>query len=217
MVFPVESEDRTMRNLLMMSQDHARLVVEIFRRVLVMVEGLSKNNLNQLKSSLEEIEKLHKDSLALKRNMIKELHESGSVLMNREDLYRLISKSGELMDYIEGIGYRLHAMAERKWKIPKDMLEGLVKLSDAAFETLTKLRESLISLGFNSERAITLTRDVDEGERRVDAIYIDLEMKIVSSKADLHVILVMRDIIEQIELMIDTAEEEADMIRILAL
>jgi len=206
-----------MRNLLMMSQDHTRLVVETFRRILVMIEGLAKNDLNMLKSGLEDVEKLHKDSITLKRNMIKELHESGSMMINREDLYRLISKSGELMDYIEGIGYRIHAMAERKWRIPKDLQEGLATLSNVAFETLTKLRESLISLGYNSERAITLTREVDESEMRVDATYIDLVMKLVSSKSDIPVIFVMRDIIEQIELMIDAAEEEADLIRILAL
>ena len=40
MVFPIESEDRTMRNLLMLCQDHARLIVEAYRKVLAITDNL---------------------------------------------------------------------------------------------------------------------------------------------------------------------------------
>lgn len=217
MVFPVESEDRTMRNLLMLCQDHARLVVEVFRKVLVMIENLVNGYANELRERLEEIEKLHSDSLEIRRMMMKELYDTGGMLINREDLYRLFSKSGEGMDHIKGVGVRLWEIGDRRWKIPKEAGEGLVKMAAVAFETLTKLRESLISLGFDSQRAIVLTREVDEGERRVDAIYREVDLEIITSKAELPLILILRDIAEMIENMIDKAVEEADLIRIIAL
>ena len=46
MVFPVESEDRTMRNLLMLCQDHARLIVEAYRKILAMTDNLIKEDKN---------------------------------------------------------------------------------------------------------------------------------------------------------------------------
>jgi len=217
MVFPVESEDRTMRNLLMLCQDHSRLVVEVFRKVLVMIENLVKDNKYDLRSMLEEINKLHMDSLEVRRMMMKELHDTGGMLISREDLYRLFSKSGEAMDHIKGIGVRLWEIGEKRWKIPKAAGEGLVRMAEAAFETLTKLRESLLSLGFNSDRAIVLTRGVDEGERKVDSIYREVDLEIITSKVDLPLILILRDIAEMIENMTDKAEEEADLIRIIAL
>jgi len=217
MVFPVENEDRTMRNLLMLCQDHARLVVEMFRNVLLMVENLVKGDIEELSGSLEEVKKLHDSSLDIKRTMMKELADTGGMLMDREDLYRLITKSGEVIDYIEGIGVRLWEMCNWKWEIPPEMGEDLVKLAEAAFYTLTKLRESILSLGLNSFRAISLTRDVDDGERKVDSLYRALDLSIITSKVDLPLILLLRNVAEIIEKMVDRAREEADLIRILAL
>ncbi|MBS7630444.1 DUF47 family protein [Candidatus Bathyarchaeota archaeon] len=217
MVFPVESEDRTMRNLLMLSQDHMRLVIEMFRKVLVMIDGLKKGDYKMVDENFMEIGKLHADSLNLKRSILKELHESGGVLVNREDFYRLISKSRDLTDYIESIAYRIGAISSKRWKVPKEVLDGLVKISDASFQTLTRLRESLISLSFNAEKAIELTKDVDEGERTVDEIYRNLYMTLFTSKTELPIILSVKDVLEEFDLMIDAAEEEADLIRLLAL
>jgi uncharacterized protein Yka (UPF0111/DUF47 family) len=139
------------------------------------------------------------------------------MLVNREDFYRLISKSGEVMDHIKGIGIRLWEMAEKRWEIPKGTGEGLVTMTDVAFETLTKLRESLISLGFNSDKAVVLTREVDESERRMDSIYRAVDLEIITSKADLPLILILRDVVGMVENIVDKAKEEADLIRILAL
>ena len=170
MVFPVESEDRTLRNILMMCQDHARLVVEIYRKVLLMIDKLVKGD-TDVQDALVDIEKIQQESIQIKRNIMKELHESGSLLFNREDLYRLISTASIVIDHIESVGVLLAAIGERKWKIPSNLGVGLMEMSDSAFDTLIKLRESLISLGFNSERSLQLTAEVDEGERKVDGIH----------------------------------------------
>ena len=217
MVFPVESEDRTLRSLLMMCQDHARLVVEIYRKVLVMIDILVKGEAGDMRGELNEIERIQLESIEIKRNIMKELHESASMLFNREDLYRLISKAGEVIDLVESIGVRLWAIGERRWKVPDNIGEGLVKMADDAFNTLIKLRESLISLGFNSERSLRLTREVDEYERKVDSMHRQLELDIVTCNVDLPLILTLRDVSTKLEEMVDTAAEEADLIRILAL
>ena len=121
MVFPVESEDRTLRNLLMMCQDHARLVVEIYRKILIMIDILVKKDSTDLSDMLKEVEKIQLESIEIKRRILRELHESASVLFNREDLYRLISKAGEVIDHIESIGVRLWAIEQKKWKIPEQL------------------------------------------------------------------------------------------------
>lgn len=217
MVFPVESEDRALRSLLMLCQDHARLVVEVYRKVLVMIDALVKGENDDMRKMLDEVERLHAESRKIQRSIMKELHESGSILFNREDFYRLISKAGEVNDYIEAIGVRLWAIGEKKWTIPSNIGVGIIEMADAAFDTLVKLRESLISLGFNSERSLQLTNEVDEGERKVDSIHRRLDMDIVTSKAEFPLILIIRDVSTHLEEMVDIAAAEADLIRILAL
>lgn len=217
MVFPVESEDRALRNILMMCQDHARLVVEIYRKVLVMIDKLVKHQTGGMKESIDEIQEIQTESIRIKRNIMKELHETGSMLFNREDLYRLIVKQSEVIDHAESVGVRLWAIGERDWKIPSQAGVGLIDIADAAFDALVKLRESLLSLGFNSERSMALTREVDELERKVDLLYRELDLNIITSNGELPLILILRDVSMKLEEMIDAAVEEADLIRILAL
>jgi uncharacterized protein Yka (UPF0111/DUF47 family) len=201
----------------MMSQDHSRLVVELYRKLLQMVDDLVKGEQDRIRNAMGEIEGLHARALEVRMTVMKELHETGGVLINREEFYRLISKSSELTDYIEEMGFRIYQIGERGWRIPRGLGEGLVRLAEAAFQALIKLRESLISLGFNSERAVVLAKDVDEIERKVDSIYRDLSMEIITSEIELPLLLILKDIAEEMELLIDAAKDEADMIRILAL
>jgi uncharacterized protein Yka (UPF0111/DUF47 family) len=217
MVFPVESEDRALRNILMMCQDHARLVVEIYRKVLVMIDNLVRHEHSGMSRRIEEIQKIRGEAIDIKRNILKELHASGNLLFNREDLFRLITKQSEVIDHAESVGVRLAAIGERNWKISSQVGVGLADMADAAFDALVKLRESLISLGFNSERSLALAGELDELERKVDLLYRGLDISIITSKVDLPLILTLRDVSMKLEEMIDAAVEEADLIRILAL
>lgn len=216
-VLPLEGEDRTLRNLVMMCQDHSRLVVEMYRKLLQMIDDLVKGELERLGNIMLEVENLHAKALEVGMNVMKELHETGGILINREEFYRLISKSSELTDYIEEMSVRIYQIGERRWGIPRNIGEELMRLAEAAFQALTKLRESLISLGFNSERATVLAKDVDEVERRVDSIYRDLSIMIITSDVELPLLLILKDIAEELEFLTDAAKDEADIIRILAL
>ncbi|MBS7638837.1 DUF47 family protein [Candidatus Bathyarchaeota archaeon] len=217
MVLPLEGEERTLRNLVMICQDHSRLVVEIYRKMLQMIDDLVKGELERLGNTMDEVESLHAKALEVRMNVMRELHETGGVLINREEFYRLISKSSELTDYIEEICVRIYQIGERRWRIPKNVGEGLMRLAEATFQALTKLRESLISLGFNPERATVLAKDVDEIERNVDSIYRDLSIMIITSDMGLPLLLILKDIAEELEFLTDAAKDEADIIRILAL
>jgi uncharacterized protein Yka (UPF0111/DUF47 family) len=217
LVFPVESEDRALRNILMMCQDHARLVVEIYRGVLVMIDNLVKHEHGGMKQRIDEVQKIRTEAIDIKRGIMKELHSSGTLLFNREDLYRLITKQSEVIDNAESVGVRLEAIGNRNWKIPSQIGVGLADMADAAFDALVKLRESLISLGFNSERSLALASELDELERKVDVLYRSLDLSIITSKGELPLILTLRDVSMKLEEMIDAAVEEADLIRILAL
>jgi uncharacterized protein Yka (UPF0111/DUF47 family) len=182
----------------MMCQDHARLVVEIYRRVLVMIDNLVKHEHGGMKERIAEVQKIRSEAIEIKRGIMKELHSSGTLLFNREDV-------------------RLENIGEKNWKIPSQIGVGLADMADAAFDALVKLRESLISIGFNSARSLALAGELDELERKVDILYRRLDLSIMTSKGELPLILTLRDVSSKLEEMVDAAVEEADLIRILAL
>jgi uncharacterized protein Yka (UPF0111/DUF47 family) len=216
MVFPVESEDRTMRNLLMLCQDHARLIVEAYRKILALTDVLVKEE-NKTGGHIEDIRNIMKETVTIKRSLIKELHDIGGVLITREDFYRLNSKFGDIMDHINAIGLRIDAMRENKFNVPESAREGLLLITDIAFDALLKLREGIMSMGFNSEKSIAFTREIDDLERKIDALFVEVEISIITSGAEIPTIMILKDIVSIIESMVDMVRDASDLIRIIAL
>jgi uncharacterized protein Yka (UPF0111/DUF47 family) len=216
MVFPIESEDRTMRNLLMLCQDNARLIVEAFRTILAITDALVKKE-GIAAGYTDDIKSIMKETSDIKTTLIKELHEIGGVLVSREDFFRLISTFGDMMDHINSIGQRLSAMEERGWIIPEGVAEQLTEVADLAFDSLLKLREAMMSLGFNSEKSIGFTKEIDEIERQVDSLHVKVEMDIIGSDAGIATIIMLKDTVNQMEELVDTVRDASDLIRIIAL
>lgn len=216
MVFPVESEDRSMRNLLMLCQDHARLAVESYRKVLAIADILAKKE-GVSDGLMDSIKTITNEANTIKTALIKELHEVGGVLVNRDDFFRLISVFGDIMDEIKGTAARLIETEKRGWTLTDEVAKGILELADLAFDSLIKLREAMMSLGFNSDKSIAFTRQIDEIEKRFDERYVEVQMSVVTSSMELPAILILKDTVTLMENMVDKVRDASDHIRIIAL
>jgi len=216
MVFPVESEDRSMRNLLMLCQDHARLAVESYRKVLAIADILAKKE-GVSDGLMDSIKTITNEANTIKTALIKELHEVGGVLVNRDDFFRLISVFGDIMDEIKGTAARLIETEKRGWTLTDEVAKGILELADLAFDSLIKLREAMMSLGFNSDKSIAFTRQIDEIEKRFDERYVEVQMSVVTSSMELPAILILKDTVNLMENMVDKVRDASDHIRIIAL
>jgi len=172
-----------------------------------------KKSARQLFAEIRELE----DSVNVaRRTVAQELAEIGAILISREDFLRFTNLTSEIADFCEGIAFRLIEIMERDWKVPSDIKEGLSKFSEAVFETISKLRETAITLGYGSNKALEKAREVEVAERIVDDLYRELEIKIVSSRIEIPVLLLLRDITQLLEDAADKAQDASDAARILA-
>ena len=217
MVFPIESEDRTLRNLLMLCQDNARLVVEAYRKSLILFDYMTKGRPVGTANPLTDIQKIIDDSYKVKASTVKELSEIGGILVSRDDFLRLSSSFSGQMDSIEVITMRLTEVKARNWKLSKTQAEGMGAMADLGFDALTKLRDSIMSLGFNSDKATSFAKDIDEIEKKLDLLYIKVDLDIVTGNGDLPSILIIRDVARELERLGDKVHEASDLVRILAL
>jgi uncharacterized protein Yka (UPF0111/DUF47 family) len=217
MVFPVESEDRTLRNLLMLCQDNARLVVEAYRKSLIVFDRITKGKPMASGNPLADIQKIIEDSNRVKSSTVKELGEIGGILVSRDDFLRLSSSFSGMMDSIEVITMRLVEVEARGWNLSKTQAEDMGTMSDLGFDALVKLRDSIMSLGFNSEKATNFAKDIDEIEKKLDLLYIKLDLDIVTGKSELPSILINRDVARELERLGDKVHDASDLVRILAL
>jgi predicted phosphate transport protein (TIGR00153 family) len=165
----------------------------------------------------DDIKKAQNGVDATRRVVSRELAEIGAILMSREDFLRFTNLTSEIADYCEGIAFRLIQIMERGWKVPKEIKENLIRLSDAVFDTISKLRETVMTLNYGTAKALEKTREVDAAERVVDDIFRQLEVDIIDSNMDLPPMLLLWTVVQHLEDAADKAKAASDAARILAL
>jgi predicted phosphate transport protein (TIGR00153 family) len=216
MVFPVETEERVKRRALTLCQDHLRKVVEISRKVPQLCDDFAKGNRPSVRQLHAEIRKAEEEVDIARRGLAQELAEIGAILISREDFLRFTNLVSEIADFCEGIAFRLLETMERGWKIPADVKKGLCRLSEAAFETVSKLRETTMTLNYGAAKAAEKAREVEVAERVVDDLYRDLEVKVLRSQIEIPSLLLLRDVLQLMEDLADKAEDASNAARILA-
>ncbi|MDH5462043.1 MAG: DUF47 family protein [Candidatus Bathyarchaeota archaeon] len=216
MVFPVETEERVKRRALSVCQDHLRNVMTTTRKASQLIDSFVKDDKKSAQKLFAEIRKSEEEVDDARRMVSIELAEIGAILMSREDFLRFTNLTSEIADFCEGIAFRLLEIMERNWKVPSDIKRGIVSLSDAAFETVSKLRETAMTLSYGSKKALVKAREVEAAERVVDDLYRELELRILNSKLEFPVMLLLRDVTQLLEDAADKAEDASDAARVLA-
>ncbi|KYH42510.1 MAG: hypothetical protein AYL31_001090 [Candidatus Bathyarchaeota archaeon B26-1] len=216
MVFSTETEQRVKVRALSVSQDHLRKVVEIARKVTLLVDGFVKGDEDSVRNLYGEIQLLGDEIDEAKRRVARELVEIGAILMNREDFLRFTDLTSEVADFCKGIAFRLLEIMERKWEVPSEIKDGLSKLTDAVFNTVLKLRETLLILNYGSSKVLEKAKNVEVAEKHVDDLYRTLEIEVLDSKMKTPTLLLIRDVIQLLEDTADKVEDAADAARILA-
>jgi uncharacterized protein Yka (UPF0111/DUF47 family) len=105
---------------------------------------------------------------------------------------------------------------EHNWVISPDIKKDLLKLSLAVLDSVLKLRETMLVLTYGSQKTLERAKDVEIAERIVDELYRALTIKMLSSKLDVPVTFLLRDVLQLLENSADKAEDAADAARMLS-
>ena len=215
-MLPAETEERVKRRALNVCQDHLRKVLDLTRKIPQIVDCFGKNDKGRARQLFNEV-RGGEDEVDIARRLVSvELAEIGAILLSREDFLRFTNLTSEIADFSEGIAFRLVEILEHSWNVPNDIKKDLLKLSEAVFETVLKLREAVMVLNYGSAKTMEKAKDVELAERNVDAIYRQLEIKLLSSKIDFPALILLRDVLQLLEDSADKAEDAADAARILS-
>jgi len=191
-------------------------VLEITRKVPQMVDCFANDDKTVARQVFFEIRKAEEEVDKARRMVSQELAQIGAILINREDFLRFTNLASEIADFCEGIAFWLLSIMERGWKVPSDIKKDFVKLAEAALDTVIKLRETAITLSYGSTKTLEKAKEVETAERVVDEMYRELEVKIINSKLEIPVMLLLRDVTQLLENVADKAEDASDAARILS-
>jgi len=181
------------------------------------MDCFGKNDKEKARQLFSEIRVGEEEVDKARRLVSQELAEIGAILLSREDFLRFTNLTSEIADFSEGIAFRMVEIMEHNWNVPNDIKKDLLKLSEAAFEAVLRLRETMMVLSYGSTKVMEKAKDVEAAERAVDEIYRELEIKTLTGKLDLPAQFLLRDVLQLLEDSADKAEDAADAARILSL
>ncbi len=216
MVLPSETEERVKRRAMNACNDNLRKVVDVSRKIPQLVEFFASGDKENVRKLFSEIRTGEEEVVKARRLVSQELAEIGAILLAREDFLRFTNLSSEIADFSEGIAYYLVEIMDHNWSISSEVKKDLLKLSLAVLDTVLKLRETMVVLNYGSQKTLEKAKDVEIAERIVDDQYRSLTIKVLSSKIDVPVLLLLRDILQLLENSADKAEDAADTARMLS-
>jgi len=216
LVLPAETEERVKRRALNVCQDNLRKVLELTRKAPRLVEHFANGDKGMARQLFAEIRKDEEEVIKARRMVSQELAEIGAILVSREDFLRFTNLTSEIADFSEGIAFRLIEIMEHNWNVSGDIKKDLLRLSEAVLDTVMRLRETMMVLSYGFSKVLEKAKDVEIAERTVDDLYRALEIKILSSKLDLPVLLLLKDVLQLFEDSADKAEDAADVARVLS-
>jgi uncharacterized protein Yka (UPF0111/DUF47 family) len=216
MVLPSETEERVKRRALNACQDNLRKVLDVQRKIPQLVDFFASGDKEGARKLLSDIRVGAEEVVKARRMVSQELAEIGAILFAREDFLRFTNLSSEIADFSEGIAYYLVEIMEHKWVIPTEIKQDTLKLSLAVLDSVLKLRETMMVLNYGSQKTQERAKDVEIAERIVDEQYRALNIKVLSSKLDTPVLLLLRETLQLMENSADKAEDAADVARMLS-
>jgi hypothetical protein len=216
LVLPAETEERVKRRALNACQDNLRKVLDVSRKIPQLVEYFASGDKENARKLVSEIKAGQEEVIKARRVVSQELAEIGAILIAREDFLRFTNLSSEIADFSEGIAYYLVEIMEHNWVISSDIKKDLLKLSLAVLDSVLKLRETMLVLTYGSQKTLERAKDVEIAERIVDELYRALTIKMLSSKLDVPVTFLLRDVLQLLENSADKAEDAADAARMIS-
>ena len=216
MVLPIEAEHRAKRRALRLCQDHLRKVMNVYRKAMQLIDAFADEDHDLMDGLYKEVLELSSEVDDSKRMVVQELVEIGAILLNREDFLRFTDLISEISDFCKGIAFRVVQLSIRGWSVPEDLKKEVSNLANAVFDTFAKLRDAFLMLNYGSPKVLEKAKDVEVGERKVDNMYRELEMGVLSSDMRIPTLLLIRDIIQLLEDTADKIEDATDAVRMLA-
>jgi uncharacterized protein Yka (UPF0111/DUF47 family) len=202
--------------MLSICNDHGRKVVDIARELAQMLDSLAEGKDKEAKTHYNQILKMMEEVDKLKTTLLSEVASVGTLLINREDFLRLIFQVSEIADNAEAVAFRLDGVMTKRWKVDNKHMKAIASLMGMVLEEMVRLRDTMMTLNLNPDKAMQLSKSVEAAERKVDSEQRSLDLDILSSRSSIQSILILRDIVQHLERMADMGLDVVDLIRVIA-
>ncbi len=211
-----ELEVQAKRKTLAVLHDEITHVLNAARDLSSLTDSIIKGTNRETELSLDRMKNAGEEVENLRRKMTREISDTGSLMVYREDVLRTAYIIDDIAGYITGIAFRLSNIkitTLKKGKFDEDISE----LINMVVESIFKLNEMARALSINPSSTIELAQEVQNIERKVDNSYRKVVIKALNEIPNTKDLLLVKDAVEGIEGMADKCQAASDSLTILAL
>ena len=211
-----ELEVQAKRKTLAVLHDEITHVLNAARDLSSLTDSIIKGTNKETELSLDRMKNAGEEVENLRRKMTREISDTGSLMVYREDVLRTAYIIDDIAGYITGIAFRLSNIkitTLKKGKFDEDISE----LINMVVESIFKLNEMARALSINPSSTIELAQEVQNIERKVDNSYRKVVIKALNEIPNTKNLLLVKDAVEGIEGMADKCQAASDSLTILAL
>ena len=211
-----ELEVQAKRKALAVLHDEITHILNAARDLSSLTDSLIKGTNKETEISLVRMKNAGEEVENLRRKMTREISETGSLMVYREDVLRTAYIIDDIAGYITGIAFRLSNIkiaTLKKGKFDEDIGE----LINMVVEAIFKLNEMARALSIKPSSTIEIAQEVQNIERKVDNSYRKVVIKALNEIPNTKDLLLVKDAVEGIEGMADKCQAASDSLTILAL
>jgi predicted phosphate transport protein (TIGR00153 family) len=211
-----ELEVQAKRKALAVLHDEITHILNAARDLSSLTDFLIKGTNKETELSLVRMKNAGEEIENLRRKMTREISDTGSLMVYREDVLRTAYIIDDIAGYITGIAFRLSNIkitTLKKGKFDEDISE----LINMVVEAIFKLNEMARALSINPSSTIEIAQEVQNIERKVDNSYRKVVIKALNEIPNTKDLLLVKDAVEGIEGMADKCQAASDSLTILAL
>ncbi|MHA1213545.1 MAG: DUF47 domain-containing protein [Candidatus Heimdallarchaeota archaeon] len=196
--------------------DHARIVhhgVEVLYQI---VDARKTPGRTQFNENIKELDTLEAKANVIKKDTMKEISDAGPVLLFRQDLMRISRSVDQIIDLAQGAAYFLEQL-DVEWIPPENFVKNLHGLIDKTLSACKSLIDLIRALYNSLDRVIEIAELIEITENKADANYRALIIEIAKMDAPNGTSVLVRESVDRIEDMVDSARDVASHIRMYAM
>ncbi|MFX0169005.1 MAG: DUF47 domain-containing protein [Candidatus Hodarchaeota archaeon] len=206
--------NRAENKAIAIAQDHAGIVLQAAKALQVMIVDWMEGRKNRHRDHFNKLAHLERQADNIKRTILDELSVTETML-RRSDYFRLIMRTDDIADLCEASAWDLSGLEE--YQPDAKTREHFNNMLSALYDAVYKMRQAILFLEQNSDKAVELAMEVDSAERDADAAHRKFTQFLYKSNLDISVLLRLKDLGQHLEEIADAAEDAADAVRIIAI
>lgn len=193
-------------------EEHLKLTGSLLELLKDLVRSAFEKDWRKVKEYMEEAHSIEHTADVVRREMEGVLY-SGAFLPNfRADLLNLV----ESLDKITNIGETItHQFALEKIEIPPQLVDKFLRQVELGIETFKTLKDSILSIFEDLEKAAELVKEVELKEHEEDKLELELIEEIFSLDIDLARKLQLKQVVLNLGDISDLSEDCSDMVEII--